>query len=269
MVDEAIDSSRIGERCPYCRTPWTMEDASQCPDCSTVSHRECWIENGGCPVMGCASAPADVVTGGGPARPWGSQHMHGQQAQNFGGAWGGHGARQMVVPVQPVQPVASVQPVVPVQPVAPVQPVQPVVPVEPVEAVESVQPIAPVEPAAPAPEPWSSDPSPVPDSGGDEQLQPVWATGDGSGPDDVADAGQEEIDVLEAVPSAMPEANAGQPWVSDQPLTVDVESDQTPWYVEAVADPASAEAGWYPDPRSLNQYRWWDGTAWTETTYPM
>lgn len=27
--------------------------------------------------------------------------------------------------------------------------------------------------------------------------------------------------------------------------------------------------GWYPDPRNPEQYRWWNGTAWTEHTSPM
>ncbi len=46
--------------CPYCRTP--MEDGSAlilCPACSTPHHRECWDENGGCTVFGCAEAPIE------------------------------------------------------------------------------------------------------------------------------------------------------------------------------------------------------------------
>ncbi|MCL4783694.1 MAG: TM2 domain-containing protein [Bryobacterales bacterium] len=54
--------------CPYCRTP--MEDETAlvvCPACSTPHHRECWEENGGCTVFGCAEAPveeAKVVVSG-------------------------------------------------------------------------------------------------------------------------------------------------------------------------------------------------------------
>lgn len=251
MVDQVVDSSRIGERCPYCRTPWTMDDASQCPDCSTVSHRECWIENGGCPVMGCASAPADVVLGGGPARPWGSQHMHGQTAGDAGIGQPApqtfYGAPAIPV-VQPVQPAPYVQPDEPAQPVAPV-------------------PSAEWEPSAEAVSPTvSADPSPV-DPGSE---QPFWSAVDGADADDFQDDTRpREIDPSMPAGTGLPADDPGQAWVSDQPLTVDVESTETPWYVEAVAEPTSVEAGWYPDPQSVNQYRWWDGSAWTETTYPM
>jgi TM2 domain-containing membrane protein YozV len=38
-----------------------------CPACSTPHHKECWEENGGCTVFGCAEAPVEeakvVVTG--------------------------------------------------------------------------------------------------------------------------------------------------------------------------------------------------------------
>lgn len=54
--------------CPYCRAP--MEDEAAliaCPGCSTPHHAECWEENGGCTVFGCAEAPveeAKVVVSG-------------------------------------------------------------------------------------------------------------------------------------------------------------------------------------------------------------
>jgi len=44
-------------RCPYCRTVWEADEAVTCAGCSTVSHRDCWAENGGCAVLGCARSP--------------------------------------------------------------------------------------------------------------------------------------------------------------------------------------------------------------------
>ena len=47
--------------CPYCLTELEPggEDVVSCPDCGTPTHKECWEENGGCTVSGCAQAPAD------------------------------------------------------------------------------------------------------------------------------------------------------------------------------------------------------------------
>lgn len=61
--------------CPYCRAP--MEDEAAliaCPGCSTPHHAECWEENGGCTVFGCAEAPVEeakvVVSGNELGRPY-------------------------------------------------------------------------------------------------------------------------------------------------------------------------------------------------------
>lgn len=49
-----------GQVCPYCRTPIDAEiEALDCPSCGTPHHQECWDENGGCTVFGCASAPVE------------------------------------------------------------------------------------------------------------------------------------------------------------------------------------------------------------------
>jgi hypothetical protein len=36
---------------------WPQEEKTSCPDCRSAYHRECWQENGGCAVYGCAQVP--------------------------------------------------------------------------------------------------------------------------------------------------------------------------------------------------------------------
>lgn len=47
--------------CPYCRMPF--DDSSPptiyCTACGVPHHEDCYQENGGCTVFGCAQAPAD------------------------------------------------------------------------------------------------------------------------------------------------------------------------------------------------------------------
>lgn len=47
--------------CPYCRMPLetAQEAAHLCPVCGTPHHEDCWEENGGCTVFGCAAAPIE------------------------------------------------------------------------------------------------------------------------------------------------------------------------------------------------------------------
>jgi len=47
--------------CPYCRTEIgsAAEERLECPGCGTPHHPECFAENGGCTVFGCAKAPQD------------------------------------------------------------------------------------------------------------------------------------------------------------------------------------------------------------------
>ncbi len=47
--------------CPYCRTEVgsAAEERLECPGCGTPHHPECFAENGGCTVFGCAKAPQD------------------------------------------------------------------------------------------------------------------------------------------------------------------------------------------------------------------
>ena len=47
--------------CPYCRTEVGAAEGERkdCPGCGTPHHADCYAENGGCTVFGCANAPSD------------------------------------------------------------------------------------------------------------------------------------------------------------------------------------------------------------------
>jgi hypothetical protein len=47
--------------CPYCRTEVGDSEGERkdCPGCGTPHHADCFAENGGCTVFGCANAPTD------------------------------------------------------------------------------------------------------------------------------------------------------------------------------------------------------------------
>src|SRR5215469_805499 len=47
--------------CPYCRTPIDAAAGEEllCSGCGTPHHADCYKENGGCTVFGCANAPSD------------------------------------------------------------------------------------------------------------------------------------------------------------------------------------------------------------------
>ncbi len=47
--------------CPYCHTA-VSSDGLPCTSCGTEHHRDCWWENGGCSVPGCAGASIDTST---------------------------------------------------------------------------------------------------------------------------------------------------------------------------------------------------------------
>lgn len=49
------------EVCPYCRMPFDEQNPPKifCTACGMPHHEDCYQENGGCTVFGCARAPAD------------------------------------------------------------------------------------------------------------------------------------------------------------------------------------------------------------------
>lgn len=54
-MDEQPASS---PNCPYCLSSIAVGDTTEsCPECHVVYHAECWSENKGCAVYGCAKAP--------------------------------------------------------------------------------------------------------------------------------------------------------------------------------------------------------------------
>lgn len=54
-----MSTSPVGAACPFCHfTVKTGAATHACPSCGAVHHEECWTENGGCAVTGCAGAPA-------------------------------------------------------------------------------------------------------------------------------------------------------------------------------------------------------------------
>ncbi len=54
---EPTESEGAGA-CPYCQTPADGE-LTECPRCHATHHRDCWVEAGGCAMVGCVqSVPA-------------------------------------------------------------------------------------------------------------------------------------------------------------------------------------------------------------------
>lgn len=54
-----VGDEHAGRNCPYCRFPLKPGAAVlECSECHSLHHSECWGDNGGCAVLGCAAAPA-------------------------------------------------------------------------------------------------------------------------------------------------------------------------------------------------------------------
>jgi hypothetical protein len=71
------DAAPSAKNCGYCLAPIQPGEAVEtCPSCRAEYHRECWQENNGCAVYGCAQTP---VTEGRraievPVSYWGREH---------------------------------------------------------------------------------------------------------------------------------------------------------------------------------------------------
>jgi len=67
-VTMAATAEMAGRTCPYCRFALKQDgEVTQCGACHAVHHAECFTDNGGCAVVGCAGAPS--VTSGSPPAP--------------------------------------------------------------------------------------------------------------------------------------------------------------------------------------------------------
>lgn len=54
--------AETGRSCPYCRFPLKEGDAmTECGDCSSPHHSECWHDNQGCAIVACASGPQQAT----------------------------------------------------------------------------------------------------------------------------------------------------------------------------------------------------------------
>ncbi len=50
-------TTAVKQHCPYCADAAPDGGVHDCPTCGAPHHEDCWRENGGCAVFGCASAP--------------------------------------------------------------------------------------------------------------------------------------------------------------------------------------------------------------------
>lgn len=52
---QATKDTLVGRNCPYCRFPLkASSEFAECPVCHAVHHADCYAENGGCAIVGCA-----------------------------------------------------------------------------------------------------------------------------------------------------------------------------------------------------------------------
>jgi hypothetical protein len=52
-------AEHVGRTCPYCRFPLKEGgEIALCRHCRAAHHADCWTDNGGCAVLGCAGAPS-------------------------------------------------------------------------------------------------------------------------------------------------------------------------------------------------------------------
>lgn len=57
-IERSAAREEAGRSCPYCHFPLKEGvGVIECGNCSSVHHADCWVDNGGCAVMGCNAAP--------------------------------------------------------------------------------------------------------------------------------------------------------------------------------------------------------------------
>lgn len=68
MTSVLVSGPDTGRSCPYCRFPLKEGGAAErCDACGALHHEDCWADNGGCAVLGCANggkSPQTTVVGG-------------------------------------------------------------------------------------------------------------------------------------------------------------------------------------------------------------
>src|SRR6266568_304599 len=61
MNSETASRPATSALCAICQTPLgptENEPTTTCPACDAKYHADCWLQNGGCAVYGCAQVPA-------------------------------------------------------------------------------------------------------------------------------------------------------------------------------------------------------------------
>lgn len=251
MADRNFDSSSIGARCAYCRAPWTQNDAVKCPECDTISHRECWVENGGCPILSCAAAPRDEAAPAVSAGRWGHTTgawpaaSHSRPQQSWTAATASTRAAPSTLPA--FSPQSAPQP-------------PSNTPVDESTQRRREQPVGPAR----GPERGA----PRVNTGGDGQGEPWWAdatstTGGGAG-DASWDAGQAVVHQNPPTPHNYQPRGLPHGSIPERTSAVHAPSPGA----QPRPAPALPAPGWYPDPYSQHHLRWWDGQSWSDHTHP-
>src|SRR6266404_5989510 len=79
MNPETADRPTTSALCAICQTPLgptENEPTTTCPPCGAKYHADCWLQNGGCAVYGCAQVPATEGRASIeiPVGYWGQEH---------------------------------------------------------------------------------------------------------------------------------------------------------------------------------------------------
>jgi hypothetical protein len=69
-ISRIAEDADAGRNCPYCRFAFKAGvELTQCGVCSAQHHEDCWADNGGCAVLGCAGGPAATTVRDAPRPP--------------------------------------------------------------------------------------------------------------------------------------------------------------------------------------------------------